>query len=423
MDAKEQTAATFLPRLAGWIFLKQGKIDEARVKLAAVADREPMATLGLIKCYGPAEKDKARAEAQKLINANPSGIPGAVLLDRLREFGVRAQPSDSAAAMIAALSTLPQNWMNVLEKPAAFYAIRGQPVRSPSPFGEPLIAQVVIQNTSNVDLSVGSDGLIKPGVWFDAHIRGVFEQTIPAVAYERISDAIVLKPRQSVNLVVRLDQGDLLRLLEQRPSAAVNFKVIARTNPVFGGGAVISGPGGYFIELDQSFERLAFQINADNIQSLSKAVVSADGKERVRQLQLLGALAAQLNPQTDAISRTQLAEIQDILRKARDQADPAVHAWALYIYSLAAPEGERAPAVQRMFAAEEDWHSRLLGLMAMETVDMPADRQKAFAEQVINARDEARCVKDFAAATLKLLAQPQTRPATPGDGARPTPAK
>jgi tetratricopeptide (TPR) repeat protein len=424
LDPKEQAAATFLPRMAGWVFLKQGKFDEARVKLAAVADRDPMAALGLIKCYGAAEKDKARIEAQKLVNTKPDGIEGAVLLDRLREFGVRAQPTESAPAMVAALSTLPPNWMSVLENPAAFYTIRGQPLRSPSQFGDPLIAQIVIQNISNVDLSVGSDGLIKPGVWFDAQIRGVFEQNIPAVAFERISDAIVLKPRQSVTLNVRADQGNLLRLLQQRPSAAINFKLIARTNPVFGGGLVVSGPGGYFIEIPQPFERLAFQISTDNIQSLGRKVVSADGRERVRQLQLLGALAAHLGTQTDAVSKTQLAEIQDILRKARDQADPAVHAYAMYICALASPESEQAAALQRMLAPDENWRTRLLGLAAMDDIRMPAIQQKSVAQQVIDAKEEAKCVRDFAAATLKLLNQPpQTQPAIPGGGARPTPGK
>ncbi|MGA2502029.1 MAG: tetratricopeptide repeat protein, partial [Tepidisphaeraceae bacterium] len=186
MDAKEQAAVTDLPVIAGWVYLKQGKIDEARVKFSAVADREPMAALGLIKCYGPAEKDKARTEAQKLVNANPAGVQGAVILDKLREFGVRAQPSENAPAMTAAKNTLPQNWMDVLDdkRTASFYAIRGQPLRISSPFGEPLIAQVVIQNTSDVDLSVGPDGLIKPGVWFDAVVGGIFQQNIPAVAVE-----------------------------------------------------------------------------------------------------------------------------------------------------------------------------------------------------------------------------------------------
>ena len=414
MDPKEQAAATFLPRMAGWVYLKQGKLDEAKVKFSAVADREPMAALGLIKCYGPAEKDKARAEAQKLANANPAGVPGAVILDRLREFGIRAQPSENAPAMIAALAALPPNWMNILQSPAAFYAIRGQPLRISSPFGEPLIAQVVLQNISDVDLSVGADGLIKPGIWFDAQVGGIFQQNIPAVAYERISDAIILKPRQSVTLSVRVDQGDLLRLLQQRPTAAVGFKVIARTNPLFGGGAVVSGPGGYFIELAQPFERSSFPFNPENFQTLAKGVVSANGKERVRQLQLLAALAVQMGTEVDPLARTRVAEIQDVLRKARDQIDPALRAWAMYVYSLIAPEGERPSAVQRMFAPEESGYCRLLGMVAMEAAGLPAERQRSFAEQALTAKEDPKCVADFATATIKWITRPpQTQPSNP----------
>lgn len=423
MDAKEQAAATLLPRLAGWIYLKQGKIEEAKLKFSAVADREPMAALGLIKCYGPAEKDKARAEAQKLINANPAGIPGALMFDKLREFGVRAQPSENAAAMIAALSTLPggyERWMSVVQTPAAFYAIRGLPLRISSPFGEPMIAQLVIQNISDVDLSVGADGLIKPGICFDAQVGGIFQQNIPAVAIERISDAIVLKPRQSVNLNVRVDQGTLLQFLQQQPSAPVGFKITARTNPIYGaGGAVMSAPGGYFIELAQPFERAAFPINnPDNLASLAKGIVSANAKERVRQLQLLGALAAVEKAQPAPEHQARVAEIQDMLRKARDQNDPAVRTWAMYVYALVAPEAERPSAVQRMFAPEECGHSRLLGMVAMGAAGLPPDRQKALAEQAMAAPDDPKFVKDFANATIRLLSQPQTQPSTPAGADR-----
>ncbi|MGA2499832.1 MAG: hypothetical protein ABSH20_19010, partial [Tepidisphaeraceae bacterium] len=253
----------------------------------------------------------------------------------------------------------------------------------------------------------------------------IFQQNIPAVAVERISDAIVLKPRQSVNLSVRVDQGDLLRLLQQQPSAPVGFKVIARTNPQrLESGAVVSVPGGYFIELAKPFERAAFQLTPDNLQSLAKGIVSADGKERVRQLQLLGALATQIAAQVDALAKTRVAEIQDILRKARDQNDPAVRSWAMYVYAMVAPEAERASAVQRMFAPEESGYSRLLGMVAMEAAGLPADRQKSLAEQVMAAKDDPRYVKDFAIATIKWLARPpQTQPATPAGGAQPAPAK
>ncbi len=178
----------------------------------------------------------------------------------------------------------------------------------------------------------------------------------------------------------------------------------------------MSGPAGYFIELAKPFERSAFPMSADNIQSLGKGVVSADGKERVRQLHQLGTLAIALNSQTDAVSRTRLAEIRDILLKAREQADPVVRAWAMYNFALVAPEDERTSAVQRLLATEDSWHSQLLGLVAMEVTGLPPERRKEMATRVAARRNIPKFVSSYANAALNLgntgVIGPQTRPGT-----------
>ena len=91
----------------------------------------------------------------------------------------------------------------------------------------------------------------------------------------------------------------------------------------------------------------------------------------------------------------------------------------MFVHALAAPEAERLGAVQRMFAPEETWHCRLLGLRAMEMTGIAVDRQKAIAEQVV-AKEAPGFVKDYAVATLKLLNQPQTQPAKAPAGPQPT---
>ena len=87
-----------MARLQGWSFLVDGKDDEARVKLSAVADRDPLAALGMIQL----DKDKPAATtdaaAKKLLTENASGMMGALLMEALRtRFGLMPAGPDSAA--------------------------------------------------------------------------------------------------------------------------------------------------------------------------------------------------------------------------------------------------------------------------------------------------------------------------------------
>jgi tetratricopeptide (TPR) repeat protein len=406
----ERESATFLPRLAGWIALKQNRLDEAKVKLSAVAERDPLAMLGLIRCLPPAE---ARSQAQKLLDANGYGIPAVLLADNVRDLGIRHQPSERAGAMTAVLESLPKGWMNILTRPADFYAMGGTPVRISVPFGEPMLAKFSIQNTSNVDLTVGADGVIRPGIWFDAQVGGIFQQSLPGVAFERLTEVLVLRPRQTVEITVRIDQNDLAALLRQRPAAPVSFKVTARTNPLVLQSSITSGPAGYFVELSRPLERAAYQITAESLAATIRQVSAGTGGQRIRALDLLSLLLRDLQAKDDPVSRQRVADVVDALDRAREQTDPLVRAWAMLAWINAAPADQKTSAALRMVDAAQSWQCRLLGLLALEAVNLPVERHKAIVQAMAREEGAEACLRQFAGATLTILEKPAA-PATPG---------
>jgi len=97
-DPQNQQTAVFIARMEGWLFLLQGnKPGEAKVKLSAAAEKDPFAALGLVRLYAEEDKAKARAEAQKLLSANGSGLLGAMLYHDLRELGAPHFPKKSGS--------------------------------------------------------------------------------------------------------------------------------------------------------------------------------------------------------------------------------------------------------------------------------------------------------------------------------------
>jgi hypothetical protein len=407
-DADDQQAKAFIARMEGWLFLLQpNKLGEAKVKLSAAAEQDPFAALGLVRVYDLEDKAKAKAEAAKLLNKYNSGMLGAMIFHDVREMGVKVAPKPDAAALGAALNNFPKDWMRVVDMPQQFYIIRGEPVKISQPYGEPLWVQVALQNISNHDLTIGEDGLIKPGLWFDVQLTGLAQRNITGVAYDRITDRLVLKPHQVISRIVRIDQGGLAVLLSQNPGPPIAMRVTVRTNPIPTRDAVLSGAGGQAQELNKGIERAAFPANEGTIGAAVNALQSGDAREKLRNMEVLAMLGASLRGQKDAAPevRAKGESLVDAVRKARFDSDPNVRAWAGFIVAFAASEEERAPNVQRMLL-DETWQSRLLALAAMAT--LPRERQVQFARDVIE-KDNQQFVKDFAKATID---RPPPRPAT-----------
>jgi tetratricopeptide (TPR) repeat protein len=410
-DPEDQQSKSFIARMEGWLFLLQpSKTAEAKVKLSAAAEKDPFAALGLVRVYAMDDPAKAKAEAAKLLNKYGSGLLGAMLFHDLRDMGVKVAPKPEAAALTDALSKFPKDWMRAIDAPQQFYLIRGEPVKISQPYGEPLLVRVAIQNTSDYDLSIGEDGFIKPGLWFDVQLTGLAARTMTGVCYERITDRIVLKPRQTIIRTVRVDQGALSIFLSQNPGPPIGMRVTLRTNPLPARDGVTSGPGGQSQELSKGMERSAFAPTEETMGKAISLLQTGDPREKMRSMEVLATLGMTLKAQKDQPPevRTKGESLIEAVRKLRTDADPNVRAWAGFIYTFAGPVDERAPNVQRMLL-DEAWQSRMLGLAAMGGV--PLDRQRQFAREVIE-KDSQQFVKDFAKATIeKPPPKPTTRPA------------
>jgi tetratricopeptide (TPR) repeat protein len=412
-DPEDPQSKAFIARMEGWLFyLQGGKIGEATVKLSAAAERDPLAALGLVKIYWEDDKPKARAEAAKLLNKYGYGLQGAMIFYYLRDMGVKVAPNEKAPPMQEALAKFPRDWMRVLDAPQQFYMIRGEPVKVSVPFGEPLLVTVSIQNIGDYDLTIGDDGLIKPGLWFDVQLTGLAARAMAGVAYERITERVVLKPKEVISKTVRIDQGGLAQMLNQNPGPPVAMVVSLRTNPIALAEGILSGPGGFQHDFPRRMERASFPANEAAMGQMATMIQSGESKDKLRAMELMVTMGALMVSHKDATPEHKMRgdALIDVVSKARTDADPNVRAWSGFLYGFAAPEDQRAPNALRMLQ-DEAWQPRLLGL-AVAAV-LPRDRFLQLAKEAME-KDSVDFVKEYAKASIeKPLPKPTTQPAAP----------
>ncbi|MDQ3440174.1 MAG: hypothetical protein M3478_07465, partial [Planctomycetota bacterium] len=326
-------------RLEGWAFLLSNKPDEARVKLSAAAETDPLAALGLIRLAGTDAQAKAAADAdaQRLLAEYGYGLTGATLADALAFRGIKPRPSEASKPVTDELAKFPATFTRILDAPGAFYSLRVEPVRISHQFGEAMLVRVTIQNNSEFDLTVGPDGIIRSDLWIDAQLRGIANQAFPGVAFDRLSGPVVLPAKKAMSQVILASQGPLAGFLAANPTPSFQMSFTVMTNPSSARGAVEPGPAGQRVTGGRLVERRGTPNNAAMLEQRALDAMSNDPPaERVRVVELVATFAALLGRQepTDAV-KAAAGALRDVLRRGTADADPTVRAWAMYCNAMA----------------------------------------------------------------------------------------
>ncbi|HLL88932.1 MAG TPA: hypothetical protein VK324_06490, partial [Tepidisphaeraceae bacterium] len=166
--------SVLLARLRGWQFVAQGRNDEARVKLSAVADRDPLAAMGLARAASadPATRADASGVGRAALAAHPAGLIGAVLWDGLKDFAFQRMVGPQADAVLDEVNAFDRRVLQIVDNPSAFYNVRGEPTQGAFAYNEPIYARVTVANTSDFPLAVGPGGVIRSDLWFDGELAG-----------------------------------------------------------------------------------------------------------------------------------------------------------------------------------------------------------------------------------------------------------
>jgi hypothetical protein len=408
--------AIILARLEGWGLLVDGKKDEAKVKLSAIADLDPFARLGMIQLETTdVGNDQTVQAARKLLSENASGVVGAMLIEALRpKVGLMPATAD-AAAVRAELDKLPKDWLDILDLKTVtkFYSLKAEPLAVAINFGEPILAKVTLANTSAYDITVGPNGTIRSDIWIDCQVRGLAPTYVTGAAFDRLGRRMVLHPREEIQQIVRVDQGALAQNLQGRPNLGFPLYFNLFTNPVTMATGISPGPAGQRQQFTKVIERSPAPLDQKTLQAAFEKLRAGQGDVRIRTLELLGTMAKMLQTVEDPQAKAKSTEITDVVRARTDDPVPSVRAQATFLTALLADATVREGILRQMLADEVPV-VRMSGLAAIQGMIEPAKR-KEWAQPLADS-DKDEVVRRFAASVVECadLPPPTTQPAEEG---------
>jgi tetratricopeptide (TPR) repeat protein len=337
-----------LARLNGWLCVNRGQWAAAQQKLSTVADRDPYAAMGMVLVYDQAGKrPMGDALARTTLATHPAGPAAAVLYSAFHARGARVGPLGQSDAVAAALQTFPPDWLNIVTDPQAFYTITAEPLTLQVNFAQPVLARLTIQNVSNYDLAIGEEGAIHPQLIFDASARGVVDKAVGQIAYDQFWQRLVLPSHQFATQIVRLDRGELLKLLTSQPSVPIDLQFAVTVNPMkTDQRGFVPGGAGCRVPFESLIERPSTAVLTDaDRKSLYAKMSGGTPPERLR----LVDAAATISTNNRAAARGLIIdqsfilsqELFDHLQQSTNDPDPIVRAWAGYRVALLSPPDQQ----------------------------------------------------------------------------------
>jgi tetratricopeptide (TPR) repeat protein len=440
-----------LKRLRGWLMLANKQTDEARRTLEPLAPTDPLSALGMVRLAGEGKEAQASADdlARQLLQDNPSGLVGAILAQGLKDRAVKPEPHPDATAVRAAVMKLPRGWLDLAERPERYYSIRVEPRFIAHRYGDPMYVIVTLRNLTDQPLPVADNGVINPGIWFDASVQAMESKMLSGVAFERMARTTILPPKAGFQQMVRLDQGNLALLLAKNPTPRMQVTGWATTNTMARGQGFAPGPAGVKVPFARKMTRVGFQLGKEEQRlKLYQEIEQGLAERKIRNLSMLAAYIPILRgqaagapagaegqpvPPPDPAAEQQRQTLQQLADEmmaaiVRASADPtpSVAQWARFELTRVGDAQQAVAAVQALIE-DPAWEGRMLGLVAVR--QMPGlPNAIELAEKVASAEAEEPFVKTFAAEVAELLKNPPAPPAPaegeaapPADGAAPAP--
>jgi hypothetical protein len=406
-----------LARLNGWLCVNRGQWAQARVKFSAVADRDPYAAMGMALVDDQAGDLKAGDSlARATLATHPSGPAAAVLYSAFHGRGAKVDPLPQATAVTAALATFPADWLNIIDDPQAFYTVTAEPLSAQLSFAQPVLARLTIQNVSNYDLAIGEEGAIHPQLIFDAAARGVVDKQVGQIAYDQLWQRLVLPSHQFATQIVRLDRGDLLKLLNNQPSVPIDLQFAVTVNPIHSAQrGFVEGGAGCRVPFDSVIERLSTPVTIDaDRKALYDKMTGGTPPERLRMVDAVATISINNRAAAKGLMIDQSfilsQELFDHLQQSTADPDPIVRAWSAYRVALLSPPDQQQDLVQKL-AQSDQWYARLLALAASRNL---SDHGNAAATAL--ADDPDPLVKAYAAAlTDEINTLPPAAATQPSD--------
>lgn len=397
--------AGLLARLNGWMLLKAGKVEEARAVFAGVADQDPLSAIGMLRILkqDPASATAATDLARRLVRGLPARLLGAYVRAEVGNIDI-ASADTTVDAVRDMLDRFPREILRMSIAPQEFLNMRLQPQHVGHEFADPMLVDIELRNLKEYPVVVGPTGMARD-VWLDVQSRGLLQQWISGVSFEKIDGPVILPAGGAMRWTVRMDRGPLRDVLERTIQQAIQLSVFGLSNAVPTEAGVVPGPCGIRGRMSQMLERRSSNLASEA--ALRKAHAIVGGEDAVAKLSLVDQVSAHLwlnaDPEGPANVKAIDAELRDLLGRLAQDSTVSVRTWAKF--QAARVKLEPAEKTAGDLSAETNWIGRLLAAMAsMETSE--TTRTDALAKL---ANDEDATVRRLAQAIPAAMVKQEGR--------------
>jgi hypothetical protein len=391
------------------------RLDEAQVKLSAIASRDALARVGLLAVrLGRGEsREVVSSSAGETIAQLPPQAWSTLARYTLRDLGAITFRTSDTDKIVAEALKLDDAWLNFHRNPQAFYVADVDAVDAGLDIAEPVLVKVAVQNISNRPILIGPGGAISGNIVFDATVRGRLEQPFLGAGVARLAGPVVLPPRGVARGTARVDHGQMFAFMVANPHVPMSIFVSGITNATATENGFIPGPGGLRDQSASVFDRNSRLWDRPDMQKqLTDQLADADPVRRQRAVYTLAGIARALLTASNATeqSKSLAGFILNLVRQAStSDASASVRAVAVQeLMSLSSADNLMTLARAGLSSADTETQLRTLLVIAPFK---QSDRKQLTAAPPANADVSTRQLANAISALPDINNTPATQPA------------
>ncbi len=359
----------------GLALLGDGQIGAARTQLEPLTENEAWARLGMIRAMlaeeGTEEKEEEIMRAvQAAFSLHPGGWVGLALRELARTQDVNI---DMNAYVDSYRQTIGMELGNAAElrdfyrHPEDYLFLKILPSKPDYDYREPVMLHISLSNMGSMVIAMGPGMMLNPRVVMSVRLSGGLQRELKH-DFVSLYKKRRMNPGQGLSTTVRLDRGELRKLLRQCPQETVTIRISCILDPQ------VVGQDEYFPSLAGQASKEAvlvhygFRPSREAMERLYRVLEEGSVRSKIHTTVLLGDLLANSqHPQAIAEAKKPRAvneeQITAALVETAQDADWRVRAWLGEALQFVRLDGQLSKALADQIR-DPHWFVRLMGVRA-----------------------------------------------------------
>ncbi len=399
-----ETDHVLVKRAQGWMHLRTGDHDRARMVFEEYAEQDPPCAYGLALLSGMDEAGQSRA-LREVIRRFPQSLGAMLAARELNRMQRPVEPTTTGNRLLEMMSYVsPQVWSMKMKSATEWVQMRIKSKNPRAAILEPIMVEVTVRNVSPLPLGVGEGRtiskmvLLSPAVFSDGRPIPVY---IPPIEVD-MSRRLTLNPGESIVVDMDIKRYAVGGLLGSRPNTSFTINVSAMLDPVPTPVGPIPGPMGS-TDIVRAIQAWGLPVTDQNIELWLRQLDSHRIIEQMEAIVRLTSMVVNSSEVEDESHIATLDRIADAINRRYPQYQSMRQAWT--ILSIINEKDDGNARLQRVFdLAKRSEHE--IVLISYLTVHVKRSDSEVLASAL---RHDNPRIKRFAEAMKQVLAYQESR--------------